>query len=97
VNRFSEQSVLSIPASHSLIHVPLPVFAPSYFFDPNLVDRDGGTPLLYATANRHKTIVELLLKIGKVDPSARALLLAIEYGDEEIVELLQQYGAKESP
>ena len=26
-----EQSVLSIPASHSLIHIPLPAFAPSYF------------------------------------------------------------------
>jgi ankyrin repeat protein len=58
----------------------------------NAKDKIGGTPLSYAICNRHKQVIELLLKgdtQGDLEDISKELLLsATKKGDEDVVRLL---------
>ncbi len=71
---------------------------PAYNLNINL-DFRGHTPLSLAAYRSHKTVVELLLRIGKVEVDSKGyqnrtpLLWAAHEGHEAVVELLLEKGA----
>jgi len=65
----------------------------------NTKDEDGVTPLLVATANGRKEIVELFIREGadvnaNSDNGGTPLDWAIEKKRTEVADLLRKYGAK---